>query len=841
MHTPKFLYCILFLFYCIIFSAQEESIDKKVENEDSDKEKKIEKILENSVLKEGILQLYEDTLNGKVRMLIRNQDLNKEFIYFSQINNGTTRYRLNRGRYMDSFVFEFQKQYNRVQVIRKNLGYYFDPQSNLYKAKDANINHPVLAAIKIESQNHENNEYLIDVSSLFLNEIFLQIKPSDTKNNDNGVFKLGSIDKDKSTLVALKNYPDNLNIKTQWVYSQKSSSNNGGQDIIDARNISIEVFHSIISMPDNDFQARRDDPRVGYFTHQADDQTTEEVVYYKDIIKRWNLVKRDPNAALSEPVEPIVWWIENTTPEKFRATIKQGVLKWNKAFEKAGFRNAIQVKTQADDATWDAGDIHYNVLRWTSSPNPPFGGYGPSFSNPRTGEIIGADIMLEYIHHTNRVFYSKLYDEVAQNSIDDSNDFMYCSAGHVMHQQMQLARALADVQALDDQEWDKLQEEAMLELIMHEIGHTLGLTHNMKASFLYSPEQLYDKNFAKDRALAGSIMDYIEINLNPNPDQQGSYYSTEVGPYDLWAIQYGYTPNLSEEELKQIASQSNKAEYIYGNDADDMRSSSRGMDPRVMIDDHSNDPLRYMEDRMVLIRSSYDKVADQLLKEGAFYEDYRRGLATLMSSYWRANTVISRWIGGVYINRSVVGQKGKQDTYIPVEYDKQKKAMKLLAEYAFSPIAWDIDGELFKNYAHQRRGFDAFQGADDIKIHEIILTYQDRVLHHLLHNNTIDRIVNTSQYGNKYSLMEMLNDLTEAIFKDKIQADISTFEQNLQSLYTHRLIEQMHKNNNFVAKNAFLAQLLSIQKHCKNKSGSALSKAHKLRLKAEIKKGIVKK
>ena len=157
-------------------------------------------------------------------------------------------------------------------------------------------------------------------------------------------------------------------------------------------------------------KARADDFRVGYFGQRVTNLTDTSVTPYDDVINRWRLEKQDPEAAISDPVEPITWWIENTTPVELRDTIRDAALTWNQAFEAAGISNAIEVKVQPDDADWDAGDIRYNVLRWTSSPTPPFGGYGPSFTNPRTGEIIGADIMLEYVFLTNRIRYSELFD-----------------------------------------------------------------------------------------------------------------------------------------------------------------------------------------------------------------------------------------------------------------------------------------------------------------------------------------------------------------------------------------------------------------------------------------------
>ncbi|MBK9794283.1 MAG: DUF5117 domain-containing protein [Sphingobacteriales bacterium] len=178
-----------------------------------------------------------------------------------------------------------------------------------------------------------------------------------------------------------------------------------------------------MEVPQNNFKPRYDDPRVGYFMEKVTDQTSTSPTPWKDLIHRWNLVKKNPTEKLSEPVKPIVWWIENTTPKEFRPIIKNAVLAWNEAFETAGFKNAVECYEQPDTASWDAQDIRYNVIRWTSSPRPPYGGYGPSFVNPRTGQILGADIMLEFIFMTNRLPLEKLYDIAALDNLQPESNF----------------------------------------------------------------------------------------------------------------------------------------------------------------------------------------------------------------------------------------------------------------------------------------------------------------------------------------------------------------------------------------------------------------------------------
>ncbi|SFD15200.1 protein of unknown function [Pseudoalteromonas denitrificans DSM 6059] len=207
-------------------------------------------------------------------------------------------------------------------------------------------------------------------------------------------FKLGKLNDKKSRIVNKRSYDNNVDIVVDYVFNNANPSIYGSSAVTDPRSVSIKIQHSFVTLPKNDFKPRLDDARIGYFTQQYDQMTSSEWAPYQDVINRWDLKKKDASATLSEPIKPIVWWIENTTPYEWRNTIKEAVLSWNSAFEKAGFKNAMQVKVQPDDAKWDAGDINYNVLRWTSSPKPPFGGYGPSLANPLTGEIMGADIML---------------------------------------------------------------------------------------------------------------------------------------------------------------------------------------------------------------------------------------------------------------------------------------------------------------------------------------------------------------------------------------------------------------------------------------------------------------
>lgn len=807
------------------------------------KAKTITELVKSSKKIDGLFTIYQDTITGSIQMIISDDQINKEFIYFSQIANGVMDAgRIIRGSYRGSKVFKIEKYFDKIEFITQNTSFYFDPESALSKSKDANISNGNMASIKIESHDKKNGLYLIKADNLFLAETLSQIKRPKSPKAAPTAFKLGSLNKTKTKIDAIRNYDNNTDLAVEYVYSSPSVLNRGSNALADGRNVSIKVFHSLIAMPENDYEVRYDDPRVGYFITQVDDQTSTSTTPYRDLVQRWHLKKKHPNAAISEPVKPITWWIENSTPVEWRETIEKAVLQWNVAFEKAGFKNAMAVKIQPDDAHWNAGDINYNVLRWTSSPQPPFGGYGPSFVNPKTGQILGADIMLEYVHFTNRVMYDKLFDlgslhKTFENLNTEEDHKMQCSLGHVMHENTLFGNAVLKATDASDLEMKRMKKEAMTALVMHEVGHTLGLNHNMKASQLFSPEQLADADFIKGKCLTGSVMDYAAINITKDRTKQGQYYDTAVGPYDVWAVQFGYMPFKTKLERTELLEQSTKPELIFGNDADDMRSPGKAIDPRVMVGDMSNDQIRYSIDRFETINTMMSGIKDTFTKSGQSYQELRQAYYILSNQRGSAANVISRFIGGVYVDRAMAGQNGKKQPYTPVSLADQKRAMSALSKYVFAPNAFNAPHDLYNYLAMQRRGYNFIRMPEDPKIHNQVLGYQKNVLNHILHHNTLQRITDSELYGNAYSLSTFMNDLNRVIFKADIYSNVNSFRQNLQLEYTNMLIDMLTgKQNSRYTNNAKSMALYNLKniKIMASNTGNMSSRAHKQHLRTLI-------
>lgn len=795
---------------------------------------------------DGLFTLYQDTLTGKAYMVIKKDQLDKEFIYFNYSENGLVRTGHFRGAYRDNDVFSIRKTYERIEFVKENTGFYFNPDNAISKAAEANISPAILVSEKIIAEDTAKGEYLLDANSIFISEDLSQISPASFPGSSPFAFKLGRLSKEKSKYSSLRNYPQNTDIIVEYVYDNPSAVNGGGPEVTDARAVTLKIQHSFLQVPDNNFEPRIDDPRVGYFTHQVTDMTSESATPYRDVIHRWNLVKKDPNAEISEPVEPITWWVENTTPVEYRETIKAAGEKWNLAFEKAGFKNAVKVEIQPDTATWEAGDIRYNVLRWTSSPNPPFGGYGPSFVNPRTGEILGADIMLEYIFITNRLKQETVFDmaglEGYLTEMDNHHTQQtghYCEAGHHLHQSTLFGLYGLAMQGASPQDKETFIKQSLHYLILHEMGHTMGLNHNMKASQLHSPAQLADKNRVADMGLIGSVMDYPATNFRLNPEQNTQYFTTKPGPYDDWAIEFGYSASLADAtaekaRLEKILSRSTEPALTFGNDADDMRAPGKAIDPRVNVNDLSSDAISYSTERMQLANKIMGTIKTRFSKKGQSYHELRGAFLVLTSEYANAASAISRYIGGIYVERAMEGQQGATQPFTPVKYEDQKRAMKALADYVFAPDALSAPKDLYNYLQMQRRGFDFFASTEDPKIHDRVLTIQGVVTAHLLHPTTMKRLTDSRLYGNQYSANEMVTDLTDAVFKADMGGNVNTFRQNLQVSYVEALIKVINDKDKYdnVSQTAVFASLKNIlgQEKAARAKGDAESRAHRERI-----------
>jgi hypothetical protein len=852
MSTKNFFRALALVFASLIIipdSSDAQLFKRKKKNENLKDEilslksdfKSISEITESAEMLEGLFTVYRDTLSGESWMVLSESALDSEFIYFSQVEDGVLQTGNFRGSYRGSKVISFERHFDRIEVRSENTSYYFNPESPLTKTEHANINTPILASLKIAAKDLGNDTtealYLISSDAIFLSEKVTMIKPPSRPGSKS---PLGKLSQDKTKITDFNNYPENLEVVVDYVYDNPNATT-GGTAITDARYITVSYRHAILEMPAEGFTPRRDDARIGFFMTEVNDMTSTSSTPWNDMIHRWRLVKKNPDAKLSEPVKPITWWIENSTPYEFRDYIKTGVEKWNLAFEQIGFKNAIVVKIQPDDATWEAGDIRYNVLRWTSSPSVPFSGYGPSFVNPRTGEILGADVMLEFAGMAGRLWKSSVFTDTQEETDDISTrartaELMNrCDVGSSMAHNALFSISAMKVLDLDAEEHAEFVRQTLHRLSLHEVGHTLGLSHNMHASTMLSPDELKDPDVVAVNGMCNSVMEYPAINFARNPEDQTLYYDDSPGPYDYWVIEYGYSEGLKDPELEavrleSILSKSNSELLQFGNDADDMRSTGRGINPDVNIYDLSNDPVSYASERCELVNDLYFGLVDKYATEGKSFNDLNRAYMTLRNEYAIQLRVMTRQIAGIRYNRSGPDNIGSEMPFTPVSEADQKAALAALTKYAFDAHAFDAAESTYAYLQQQRRGFGFYSYSEDPKIHSHVLSSQMSAIVHLTHPNVLQRISDTRLYGNDYDVASYISDLTDAVFKYDLNKSVNTFRQNLQIAYVELLLKADDSKSRYdrVSKGVIIHELKAIYKsQWDARSPNALTRAHR--------------
>lgn len=787
--------------------AKADGDGKKKDEDEDEEEEEEDETLEETVKDlekiEGLFTFYRDREDGSLLMEISEAQLRAgtEFIYQLQTINGTADigYYHSQGDYVSNAVITFSRHFNRIEIEKQNTSYYFDPESAMARASDTNILPALVSVSEIMAKSEDETRFLIDADAIFHNEVLEQISPSPyPERSGPEAFNAGGINSEKTKVVDIRSYAKNSNIVVSYTFDNPLPINYGGADVTDARSVSAIFQHSLIAMPEPGYEPRFNDHRVGYFFERITDLTDDSITPYKDLIARWRLQKKDPAAEISEPIKPITFWITNSTPVEYREILRSAALKWNEVFEKAGFRNALVVDIQDDDATWDPADIEYNTIRWNSSPQPNYGGIGQSMKNPRTGEIMTADILLEETYVSYLSDFERAFEDAG---LMPTNEEMTrrrpgkqrCFAGAALQQQLAYGAVSAKVMGASEGELSRMKEEALYELALHEVGHTLGLAHNMRGSQYIEYKDVHSQRYVDEGILTASVMDYLSINVAPKSAEQGLYYSVAPGPYDYWAIEFGYKPSLKDPaaeaaRVEALLARSTEPGNAFGNDADDMRSSLWGIDPRVQIFDMTDDAIAYGTQLMATTEDRMKSLVDRYRVEGDTWAEMRYAWLILTGQKSSQARVVASYIGGIYVENATIGQD--EVPFTPVPRADQERAMAALATHVFAPDAWTFSAEVLQHLKRQRRGWDHWRsdGGEDPRVHDRVLAIQTRALGVILHPNATQRMLDSGLYGNDYSPAEVLQDLTDAIFVADLRDDVNSYRQNLQLHYTLRLV-----------------------------------------------------
>jgi uncharacterized protein DUF4953/uncharacterized protein DUF5117 len=708
-----------------------------------------------------------------------------------------------------SYIVEFHRLGSLVQLLAVNTQFFAREGTPLARAVRESTSDSLLSAVPVASLPHpERKSVLVDAATLLLTDM-----PGGSTALEAAYRMPYSFDARNSSVGATHNTPDLTGFEVSAHYSIPKLSppplvpNPSAPHVRppthleDPRSLFLGYYYSFATLPAAPMHPRVADDRLGHFVVRrvdfSDDVTASPEVYY---VKRWRLEKKDPDAALSEPKQPIVYWLDRDIPEKYRDTVKAGILEWNKAFEKIGFKDAIRVEVQPENADFNTADAHHASVRWVVRDEPGALGIGPSRADPRTGEILDADIEIEdgWTRLTRRQAAEQFPPRPAQPSGDEA----FCDYGDVAFDELAFALdmlvARGEIRP-DGPEAEQYVKATLKDVVTHEVGHTLGLGHNFRASTIFTQKELSDPAFTKTNGIGGSVMDYNAVNLALQDEPQGDYVMHGIGPYDYWAIEYAYKPIAPEhekEELAQIAARSTEPQLAFGNDLDaGFGGPAEGMDPQVNRRDLGSDPLEYAARRLKLSRELWDRLQTRQLKPGESYDMLRRNFLSGLTQVANATTISAKYVGGVVYVRDHAGSG--REPFTPIPADRQREALKQITDGLLSVDSFRLRPDFVRRLTVNQ--FDRFRdNADasvinpDISLTGRMLSVQRAVLDQLMSDAVATRIeegaYRHTQPDHGFRLSELYDTLQNAIWSElKTGRDISAFRRNLQREHLRRV------------------------------------------------------
>jgi hypothetical protein len=721
-------------------------------------------------------------------------------------------------------VVEFVRVNNQMRLQARNTEVLAAAGSPEARAVADSYSNSLLASVPVASQPHpDRKSVLVEANGIFLGDM-LGIGMMLQRGLRQGY----GLDRSNSVITAVRGSPVATTLETQSHFYTGGVALPGmgappgapmpsiPRFLPDARSMLVGLSYSLAPLPEVPMTPRRADPRVGLFTTTVLDFSDElSRTPRQRYVTRWRLEKKDPTAALSDPVKPITFWIDRNVPLAYRETVRAAILEWNKAFEKIGIRGALKVEQQPDDARFDTLDYGYASVRWMMNAEPSFGAIGPSHIDPRTGEILDADIAFEGITtrsmrglraqvlgaprvsagagaeagapQTPAQSFAHIFQPPAELAglADEAlaggprhglqQALARCTHGAFMAEQV--GYALAVLEARGELEPDsplaqQFVQDYVKEALMHEVGHALGLRHNFRASRAYTEAQLADPEFTRAFGTTGSVMEYNAVNL-PRPGQTGGLpFQTTLGPYDYWAIEYAYKPmpaDAKPEEVKaellKIAARGKEPQLAFGTDEDILFA----LDPEIIQGDLGADPLAFATKRLEIARDLFKRQETRTLPSDSDYAVLRRSLGFAIGDVARAMGVLARQIGGVRTLRDFPGSG--REPLLPVSAAVQRQSLDLMSRAVFSADGLQLSPALQRRLAPDYLDRAEFLGdPTDFALPQRLLGLQQAVLNFLMSDGLAARVLDSATKVDKpseaFQLAEMYQRLMDDVWSE---------------------------------------------------------------------------